>query len=213
MENKAAYLTSLCPEVARPPVLVHKYQAGVRNKHEVLPLSYEEDEQGRVTGWLKYECGCGRLFWSRDGVNKVKGCPDMCAPGRTPGRKRMDLVGERRGDLEVVGYDKGMGWLVRCVCGREKRVTNTTMLNMGAYKSCGQCTEHERRDRAIARAITGVMTGVGGKDAPSSALRASDVAEVYEKLNSCSEGHSRISYIADDCPLCIALAQLELQNA
>ena len=60
--------------------------------------------------------------------------------------KRVDLMGNRYGDLVVIGTEQKDGrrvWVCRCVCGNEISVTTGNLKN-GSYSNCG-CKRSENR--------------------------------------------------------------------
>lgn len=181
----------------------HPYQSGVPNKHGVTPLQYEVSDRGSVTGWIRYRCGCEKAFWSREGIDKTECCM-LCLQKRREeasegGRKKLDLQGKKYGSIEVTGHEKGKGWKVRCACGRERHILNSTSLAAGIYKTCGQCT-YEERERTAMEKLAGNGSG-----------------EDYLR-EICTEEHAPIAFyrsIQGDgvCPLCMAMARIELLEA
>lgn len=200
------------------------------NRFGCIPRMYETD-----SNWVEYECRCGQRFWARGPASMVRNCRQVggqCRTVRSTPEKPVvgttklkdELLGARFGGIEVVGQERGKGWKVRCDCGRERFILSGTAILGGAYKSCGQCTYEERSAAATTKA-------------PSSALRASDVAEMKFTIplnpdsypegvgcfKQCASGdHPDIWYkvedgsngmdSGEDCPLCLALARLELQG-
>lgn len=158
------------------------------------------------------------------------GGSSVATGGRAP---TLALAGNTYGSLMVTGHERGKGWKVKCACGRERSILNGTLLANGGYKTCGACTEQERargmheqhREVVMAEATLGsALSSIG---APSSSLRESDVVANLGGLGAmvgvggimCRDGHQRIWYEVDAtdgtghdelCPLCMALARIEL---
>lgn len=180
----------------------------VSNSHGVTPRWREAESR-----WVQYECRCGNLFWMTGPPSQVRGCRQQhmeCkARDDRAGTTMLQLTGKEYGggDLIVTGHERGKGWKVRCICGRERFIINSTMLAAGSYATCGQCNreERDRKRREIVIAASG---------APPSDLRSSVVAGNI----SCSDGHQAITFDpadggGDGCPLCLALARIEMLEA
>lgn len=52
------------------------------------------------------------------------------------GRKRIEISGQRFGQLTVIEYAGNCKWLCKCDCGRYKKVKSAYLRN-GSAKSCG----------------------------------------------------------------------------
>ena len=104
----------------------------------VTSLSAEDNRK-----WI-CRCSCGELrnvFGAalRSGKSRSCGCQSSPPPVRSGIRK--DLTGKQFGSWNVlkhIGFSEAGAsqWLCRCVCGREKSVSYTS-LSQGTSKSCG----------------------------------------------------------------------------
>ncbi len=132
------------------------------------------------------------------------------------GTTTLQLAGKEYGggDLTVVGHERGKGWKVKCICGRERFIINSTMLAAGSYATCGQCNREERDRKRRAN--------IAGTAAPPSGLRPSVVAgnNVPADITGyagCNLEHSFVAYLWSEhdggCPLCLALARIEMLEA
>lgn len=205
---------------------------GKTNRHGVLALEYETDEHERDTGWNKYQCKCGAEFWKRVPYSLARGCGN-CGDGRGA-QTKLDLIGRTFGRLEVVDHVRGRGWVVKCKCGNEKYIMNSTQLANGGNKSCGVCwmsKEHQSRLQHYAGGRSQVTASSGAPPpSPAHVSRGNAVVagnmpptkdiwagRTMPNLAACAADHTRITYDidanADGCPLCMALARIELLEA
>lgn len=200
--------------VSRPTGDIVQYRGGVANKNGAFPIYYEKTDRGALSGWIKYICFCGNMFWGNEGVDKAGKCI-VCVPRpKTTGPRVLDLVGRKFGSIVVLAHEKGKGWKIRCWCQRERHIINSTALGAGVYKTCGQCTVEERFEgKAEADAAA--------KREDEKEYKAGEVARAQEPANDpprnmqmCDEGHEYVYFKRNDdgCPLCVALARIELQE-
>ena len=241
------------PDQRLGAIVLDSFEKAV-NRYGVQQLDYETmvGVIGSQSGWVRYKCYCDRLFWKRVTLSQVRGCGQCGATGR--GVKN-DITGLKSGRVEVVGHEKGKGWVCKCVCGREKTVLSATLLTSGAVKSCGLC-RNETPDQwpsandAIKAQSSGlrppdfaISKGIG-KGLPDFAINNPDkyseserellMAIIKTKEDpSAGDWHMRVckspSHPIDDrtaayhavwyvertgedrdCPLCLALAKVEL---
>ena len=113
---------------------------------------------GNRTAWL-CQCDCGNEIVAKTAhlrAGKVKSCGCIRAGSsskpegssadtnvkKLPGRKRLDLTGQKFGLLTVLNPAENIGedtaWLCRCDCGKE-RIIRTMSLRSGNTRSCGKC--------------------------------------------------------------------------
>lgn len=191
------------PPDERPGEKIHKsnYATQTENKFGVTPRFYESHSK-----WVEYECKCGNMFWLASPASQARSCRQrkmQCREARlgpVSGNPQLDLMGKEYGSIKVVGHERGKGWKIKCWCGRERFIFGGTALARGAYKTCGQCTEAERYRGAAASGTTATES-------------ASNEAESRRKYHVCAAGHQWITYRkvdGEDCPLCLALARIEL---
>jgi hypothetical protein len=195
------------------PASKSAYATQQANSHGCIPRFYEP-----LSPWVQYECLCGQMFWMKGPPSQVRSCRQqgyVCAP--RAGSTQLALIGKVYGSLTVVGHERGKGWKVKCACGNERYLMNSTQLAQGGYKSCGRCAEYvagklmTHREVVMAEATLG--SALATMDAPSSSLRESDVAAnsfLGGPMRSCCMEHAAIMFNGVDCPLCLALARIEI---
>lgn len=131
-------------------------------------MSKLEDLTGKKFGRLtpvRYEIEKGRTYWICDCEcgHQARVLPSdlkhsrvmSCGCYRRERSKKIDLVGQKFGDLTVVedvGLDhrSNVVWLCRCDCGKEKKVLGTNLIR-GVIRGCGtQCPlKKQRHDERI----------------------------------------------------------------